>query len=239
MSACESLPVRQGISAMNRVSIVTTDAEASRFERFCNGETEFAFGLLTPQGPQKLVEGPVWAFVDWVMDDLSGLEMCRRLRADPRLADAHVTMLLEVDDPDDRRRALKAGADDYAVGRLGRQEMLDRVLALHSNGSRPANGRLIDFGDLQINIAGEQARWKGRLIPLRPNEFRVLRFMAENPNRILSRQELVDALGKAGDPEYLRTVDVWIKRLRFGLREVDAAQLLRTVHGKGYVLDLP
>ena len=63
--------------------------------------------------------------------------------------------------------------------------------------------------------------------------------MAENPNRVLTRQELVEALGKSGDPDYLRTVDVWIKRLRQGLRMVDAGQLLRTVHGKGYVLDLP
>ena len=223
---------------MNRVTIVTTDENAARFDRFSNGETEFAFGLLTSQGPQKLVEGQVWAFVDWVMPDLSGLEMCRRLRADSRLASAHVTMVLEADDPDDRRRALRAGADDYAIGPLDRQAMLDRVLALHASGTRPTVRQVLDAGDLQINVAGEQARWRGKLIPLRPNEFRVLRFMAENANRILTRQELVNALGKAGDPDYLRTVDVWIKRLRFGLREAGAGQALRTVHGKGYVLDL-
>lgn len=224
---------------MNRVSIVTTDEAAATFEKFSNGEAEFNFGLLTGEGPQRLVDGPVWAFVDWVMDELSGLEMCRRMRADQRLAEAHVTMVLEADDADDRRRALKAGADDYAIGPLDRQAMLDRVLALHSAGPRRQGMMTIDAGDLQINVAGEQARWKDALIPLRPNEFRVLRFMAENANRILSRQELVEALGKAGDPDYLRTVDVWIKRLRFGLREAGAGQMLRTVHGKGYVLDLP
>ena len=224
---------------MNRVSIVTTDEVASQFDDFSNGETEFAFGLLTSDGPKQLIEGSVWAFVDWVMDDLSGLEMCRRLRADKRLNDAHVTMVLEADDADDRRRALKAGADDYAVGPLDRQSMLDRVLALHAAGTAPASTQMINAGDLKINVAGEQARWKGTLIRLRPNEFRVLRFMTENANRILTRQELVDALGKDGDPEYLRTVDVWIKRLRFGLREAGAGTLLRTVHGKGYVLDLP
>ena len=224
---------------MNRVSIVTTDEKAARYECFSNGESMFTFGLLTPEGPRKLVEGPVWAFVDWVMDDLSGLEMCRRLRADPRLAHAHVTMVLETDDPDDRRRALRAGADDYAIGTLDRQAILDRVLALQASGARPINGQVFDIGDLHINVAGETARWRNNLVPLRPNEFRVLRFMAENPNRVLTRQELVEALGKSGDPDYLRTVDVWIKRLRQGLRMVDAGQLLRTVHGKGYVLDLP
>lgn len=224
---------------MNRVSIFTTNPAAARFDDFVHGDTVFAFDLLPAEGPRRLVEGPAWAFVDWVMSDLSGLEMCRRLRADPRMRDAHVTMVLERDDSDDRRRALKAGADDYAVGPLDRQVMLDRVLALYAN-DRPRSAlQLLELGELQINVAGEQARWKGKLIPLRPNEFRVLRFMAENPNRVLARQELVDALGKAGDPDYLRTVDVWIKRLRFGLRNAGGSHLLRTVHGKGYVLDLP
>lgn len=224
---------------MNRVSIFSTDAVAAGFDDFVHGETVFSFDLLPAEGPKRLIEGPAWAFVDWVMNDLSGLEMCRRLRADPRMRDAHVTMVLEHDDSDDRRRALKAGADDYAVGPLGRQAMLDRVLALHSADRRQSSAHTIEIGDLQINVAGEQARWQGQLIELRPNEFRVLRFMAENPNRVLTRQELVAALGKAGDPDYLRTVDVWIKRLRFGLRSAGAHTLLRTVHGKGYVLDLP
>ena len=224
---------------MNRVSILTTDAAGAGFAPFEHGDTVFAFDLLDAEGPRRLVEGPAWAFVDWVMDDLSGLEMCRRLRADTRMREAHVTIVLERDDSEDRRRALAAGADDYAVGPLGRQAMLDRVLALHSSDRRRGPAQMLEIGGLQINVAGEQARWDGKLILLRPNEFRVLRFMAENPNRVLTRQELVDALGKAGDPEYLRTVDVWIKRLRFGLRSAGAQKLLRTVHGKGYVLDLP
>jgi two-component system phosphate regulon response regulator PhoB len=223
---------------MNRVSIYTTSPAAARFEEFAHGDTVFGFPLLRADGPPRLVEGPVWAFVDWVMDDLSGLEMCRRLRADARMRDAHITIVLEQDDPDDRRRALKAGADDYLVGPLDRQAMLDRVLALYSADRQHAAGQVLDLGDLQINVAGEQARWQGQLLALRPNEFRVLRFMAENPNRVLTRQELVVALGKAGDPDYLRTVDVWIKRLRFGLRHAGGGHLLRTVHGKGYVLDL-
>jgi two-component system, OmpR family, phosphate regulon response regulator PhoB len=224
---------------MHRVSILTTSREAAEFEDFVHGDTAFVFYHLPAEGPRRLIEGPAWAFVNWLMDDLSGLEMCRRLRADPRMREAHVTIVLEHDDSEDRRRALKAGADDYAVGPLGRQAMLDRVLALHSGHPQRGPAQMVEVGELQINVAGEQARWQGRLLPLRPNEFRVLRFMAENPNRVLSRQELVEALGKAGDPDYLRTVDVWIKRLRSGLRGAGAGSLLRTVHGKGYVLDLP
>ncbi len=226
---------------MQRVSILTTDRAAAQFEPFVHGETIYGFHPLAPEGPRRLIEGPCWIFIDWVMDELSGLEMCRRLRADPRLRDAHVTMVLERDDGEDRRRALKAGADDYAIGPLNRSAMLDRVLALDSTARRraAAPGLEMELGELLISVASEQARWRGQPVPLRPNEFRLLRFMAENANQVLTRQELVEALGKAGDPEYLRTVDVWIKRLRFGLRETGGAHVLRTVHGKGYVLDLP
>lgn len=223
---------------MDRITIFTTDSEAATYADFAQGEAVFAFRLLSPDGPNALVDARAWVFVDWVMESLSGLEMVRRLRADPRMQDAHITMVLEEDDPEDRRRALKAGADDYAIGPLDRQAMLDRVLALFAERRSAPGTKLIELGSLQINVAGEQARWEGDLVQLRPNEFRVLRFMAENPNRVLSRQELIEALGKEGDPDYLRTVDVWIKRLRQGLRNAGAGHLLRTVHGKGYVLDM-
>lgn len=223
---------------MDRISIFTTNSQAARYADFTQGEAIFVFIPLTSDGPRTLVDGRAWVFVDWLMDDLSGLELVRRLRADPHMRDAHITMVLEEDDPDDRRRALKAGADDYAIGPLDRQAMLDRVLSLFAAGKCSGAGQVIDLGDLQINVAGQQARWRGELIALRPNEFRLLRFLAQNPNRVFTRAELIEALGKHGNPDYLRTVDVWIKRLRQGLRSAGAGHLLRTVHGRGYVLDL-
>lgn len=186
-----------------------------------------------------MLEGPAWAFVDWLMQECSGLEMCRRLRANPRTSEMHITILLEHDDLEDRRRALKAGADDYLVGEPTRSELLDRVLAAQSIGTSARPNQIIDFGLLKLDIAAQQARWDGEPIPLRPNELRLLRFMMENPDRVLSREDLISALGKEGDPDYLRTVDVWVKRLRSGFRKAGAPEMLRTVHGRGYVLDTP
>lgn len=223
---------------MQRVSILVTDEEAAGYAPFHHGETSYVFLPLTCDGPTRLVDGRCWAFVQWVLDRCSGLELVRRLRADPRTAHAHITLLLDQDGDDYRRRALDAGADDYAASPLDRQAMLDRVLALASGSGAPKPERVIELGDMSINLGSELARWKGTAVALRPNEFRVLRFLAENPNRVFSRAELIEALGKDGDPDYLRTVDVWIKRLRFGLREAGAPDLLRTVHGRGYVLDL-
>jgi len=74
-----------------------------------------------------------------------------------------------------------------------------QVLALHSSDRQRGSAHTLEIGDLQINVAGEQARWHGKLIPLRPNEFRVLRFMAENPNRVLSRQGSDGSFGLCED----------------------------------------
>jgi two-component system phosphate regulon response regulator PhoB len=222
---------------MHRITILTTHPGGPDFMPFEHGEASFVFEPLTAQGPRRLIDGAAWAFIDWIVPELSGLELCRRLRADPRTVNAHVTMVLERDDMDDRRRALRAGADDYMIGPIGRQDMLDRILAVQSGTTPRDSAQVIVAGALAIDLGAEQARWSGRPIPLARNSFRVLRYLAENPNRVISRRELVEALGKSGDPEYLRTVDVWIKRVRTGLRAVEAGHALRTIQGRGYVFD--
>lgn len=223
---------------MDVVHIFLTNGLADGLDDFVHDSRRFTFDQLDADGPRRLVEGPMWAFIDWVMPDLAGLEMCRRLRADPRTSEAHVTMVLEQDDLDDRRRALKAGADDYIVGPLSRTMVLDRVLALQSRRSDPASARQIAQGALVINLAALQARWADQPIALRPNEFRLLRFFAENPNRVLSRADLIAGLGKDAAPIDERTVDVWIGRLRRALKTAGAGNPLRTVRSMGYVFDL-
>lgn len=222
---------------MDVVTIFLTSELAGGLEDFVHDDCRFTFDRIGPDGLQRLVDGTAWVFVDWVMDDLAGLEMCRRLRADPRTANAHVTMVLEEDDEDDRRRALKAGADDYVVGPLSRTAVLDRVMALKSNAAGHSV-RQFDYGTLVIDMTALQARWDGEPIALRPNEFRLLRFLAENPNRVLSRQELINGLGKREPPIDERTVDVWIGRLRRAIKAAGGGNPLRTVRSMGYVFDM-
>lgn len=223
---------------MDVINIFLTDELGGSFEDFEHDGTRFAFGKLGPDGPSQLVEGPIWAFVGWVMADLSGLEMCRRLRADPRTSDAHVTMLLDRDDTEDRRRALKAGADDYMVGPLDRNAVLDRVMALQSQQRRHVSQRF-QLGDLTIDMAALRASWQGTMIDLRPNEFRLLRYFAENPNQVLSRESLIAGLGKQEPAVDERTVDVWVGRLRRALSAAGAGNPLRTIRSLGYVFDHP
>ena len=222
---------------MDAINIFITGTASTHFADFAHGDTRYLFDTLTPDGPRRLVEGPVCAFVDWVMDDMSGLEMCRRLRADPRMAEAHITMILEADDGDDKRRALKAGADDYMIGPVDRTTVLDRVLSLRSAHSAAFVARVITCGPLEIDMAALQARWGGDPITLRPNEFRLLRYFAENPDRVLSRQDLIGGLGKQEPPIDERTVDVWVGRLRRALRRAGAGDPVRTIRSLGYVFD--
>ncbi len=222
---------------MLATTIFLTDPLADELDDFTHGDNRYTFARLGPDGPRQLAEGPVWVFVDWVMDDLAGLEMCRRLRADFRTAAAHITMVLETDDVEDRRRALKAGADDYIVGKLDRTRVLDRVMAVRSDAQAQRATRLISVGDLSIDLAALQARWAGRAVALRPNEFRLLRFFAENPNCVLSRRQLITGLGKQEPAIDERTVDVWVGRLRRSLKIAGAGNPLRTVRSLGYVLD--
>ena len=224
---------------MSVVNIFLTNPAAAEMEDFAHGGDRFVFGQLTHEGPERLIEGPVWLFVDWVMDTLAGLELCRRLRADPRTASAHITMVLEADDLDDRRRALRAGADDYAVGPLDRRMILDRVLATDPHARRRfAPGRM-EVGALTVDLEAFLARWNGTPIALPPNEFGLLRLMAENAGRVLSREDIIAGLGKHEHPLDARTVDVWVGRLRRALKSAGAGDLLRTVRSMGYVFDAP
>lgn len=184
-----------------------------------------------------LIEGALWVFIDWVLPQMSGLELCRRLRADPLTAQAHVTIVLEEDNLEDRKRALRMGADDYIVGPLTRTALLDRVLGASLADQEGAGVKVVAQGDLTVDVGAFQARWQGRPIPLMPNELRLLRYFIEHPGRVFSRGQLIAALGKQEPPVDERTVDVWIGRLRRALKTAGAGNPLRTVRSLGYVFD--
>lgn len=218
--------------------LVTSDLEGGT-SAFVHGDLEVAFHRLARTSALPLLEGVLLAFVDWAPSGISGLEMCRRLRCDPLTAKAHITVILQDDDDESRRRALRSGADDYMIGPVSRGVLLDRVLALQVSEGNDAHVRALLLGDLAIDLTAFQARWRGRPVPLMPNEFRLLRYFVEHPGRVFTRAQLIQALGKQTQPLDERTVDVWIGRLRRALRAAGAGERLRTVRSLGYVFDAP
>lgn len=228
---------------MPQIDILLTSELSGGLEPFSHGETRIIFHRWEQRNEFPLLkgplEGPLWAFVDWVLPDIAGLEICRRLRCDPQTAQAHVTMVLEDEDQDARRRALRAGADDYMVGPASRAALLDRVLSAKLPDFEGGALHILSLGDLKLDLAAFQARWRATPLPLMPNEFRLLRYLMEHPGRVFTRSQLITALGKQGPSLDERTVDVWIGRLRRALRAVGAGDPLRTVRSLGYVLDRP
>lgn len=224
---------------MKRIDVLLTSEPADGSATFSHGDLEVVFHRWSRNAQLPLIEGALWAFVDLVLPEISGLEVCRRLRVDPLTAQAHITMVLDENDPEIRRRVLRAGADDYMAGPVSRAAVLDRVLASRPAEVDPGVLRTISLGELSVDPAAFQARYAGRVVPLMPNEFRLLRYLAEHPGRVFTRSQLIAALGKQELPMDERTVDVWIGRLRRSLRAAGGGEMLRTVRSLGYVLDTP
>ena len=226
---------------MRHIDVLLTSDLDGGMAPFRHDELELVFHRWTDMDGLPLLEGSLWAFIDWVLPDIAGLEVCRRLRSDPLTAQAHVTMILddgsEEDRQEDCRRALRTGADDYMIGPIDRTMLLDRVLSLKVHDHDTGALRSLTQGDLTIDLAAFQARWQGKAIGLMPNEFRLLRYFVEHPGRVFTRAQLISALGKQEPPVDERTVDVWIGRLRRALRGVGAGNPLRTVRSLGYVFD--
>lgn len=227
----------QGQQRMQRIVALIAGRMENGADAFRHGLLDITFHSWAPGGMLPLMDGPVFAFVDWLLPAMPGIEACRRLRCDPVTASAHIVMVLEDDDRDARRRALAAGADDYLLGPLTRQAALDRILAHQSGGLPPSAPAEIAMGDLVIDIAAFQARWRGVAIPLLPNDFRLLRYFVEHPGRVFTRSQLIAALGKHGEDIDERTVDVWVGRLRRALERAGVRLTIRTVRSLGYVLD--
>lgn len=177
-------------------------------------------------------------FVDWLLPDGSGLELVKRLREARPTRAAHITMVLEDPGQDERRRALKAGADDYMIGPLSADVLLDRVALYEQADASPARPRAqLRNGPLSIDLAAHQVRINDKPIAMRRNEFRLLAHFMEHPDQVFSRTELIENLGKEGEEIDSRTVDVWVGRLRRTLTAQGTPDPLRTVRAFGYVMD--
>lgn len=224
---------------MRHIDILLTGELGGGHETFRHSDLRVVFHRWKSRGPMPLMEGQPWAFVDWVLPEMSGLELCRRLRCGDVLGpNAHITLILEENDADAKRRALRAGADDYVLGPIDRGALLDRVLSVQLP-ERDAASRTLTLGELTLDLSALQARWRDRALILMPNELRLLRYLMEQPGHVFSRQQLITALGKHEQPIDERTVDAWVSRLRRALRDVGAGSPLRTVRSLGYVLDRP
>ncbi|MPZ36553.1 MAG: phosphate regulon transcriptional regulatory protein PhoB [Rhizobiales bacterium] len=180
---------------------------------------------------------PDLVILDWMLPGLSGIELCRRLRARPDTRQLPIIMLTARGEESERVRGLSTGADDYIVKPFSVPELLARVSSLLRRSSPERIADILSFGELELDREKKRVSRNGHAIDLGPTEFRLLEFLMERPGRVFSREQLLD--GVWGRDVYIdeRTVDVHVGRLRKALNRGHSDDPIRTVRGAGYALD--
>jgi two-component system phosphate regulon response regulator PhoB len=212
------------------VALLTYHFEREDFEIESTPDGEDAL-LIARENPPDLV------ILDWMLEGLSGIEVCRRLRRMSETANVPIIMLTARGEEGDRIRGLETGADDYVIKPFSPRELVARVLAVLRRVRPALAGELLAYEDIEMDVVSHRVRRAGRSVSLGPTEFRLLRHFLEHPGRVFSRERLLDSVwGQDSDIE-LRTVDVHIRRLRKAINSGGAVDIIRTVRSAGYALD--
>jgi two-component system, OmpR family, phosphate regulon response regulator PhoB len=226
---------------MNASIMIVEDEEALTLLLRYNLETQGYEVETIARGDEadtRLKEGtPDLVILDWMLPGLSGIELCRRLRARPETRQLPIIMLTARGEESERVRGLSTGADDYIVKPFSVPELLARVNALLRRASPERVADVLSFGDIAIDREKKRVSRSGHAIDLGPTEYRLLEFLMERPGRVFSREQLLD--GVWGSDIYIdeRTVDVHVGRLRKALNRGHSNDPIRTVRGAGYALD--
>lgn len=214
----------------NLVELVTYNLGAAGFEVTSTPDGEEALVLAAEDMPDVVI-------LDWMVESVSGIEVCRRLRRLPATANVPILMLTARAEEADRVRGLETGADDYLTKPFSPRELVARINAVLRR-LRPAlTGGTLDYAGLSMDTATHKVTRDGKPLSIGPTEFRLLRHLLEHPERVFSREQLMDAVwGRDGDVE-TRTVDVHIRRLRRAVNRDDTLpDMIRTVRSAGYAL---
>jgi two-component system phosphate regulon response regulator PhoB len=222
--------------------LVVEDEDALATLLQYNLEKEGYQVLVASDGEEALVSVdeklPDLIVLDWMLPKISGIEVCRRLRQRPETRNAPIIMLTARGEESDRIRGLDTGADDYVVKPVSMSELAARVRAVMRR-LRPGLAEdEVRCGDIVIDRVGHRVKRAGKEVHLGPTEFRLLDYLMRHPGRVLSREQLLDAVWGSDVYVEARTVDVHIGRLRKALNVPQTEDPIRTVRAAGYALDV-
>ncbi len=181
-------------------------------------------------------EIPDLVLLDWMLPGVSGVDLARRLKRDPRTRVLPIIMLTARGEEGDKVRALEVGADDYVTKPFSTRELVARIRAvLRRSAQDPVDSEAIEIAGLRIDMKTHRAQAREVPLPLSPMEFRLLHFFVSHPDRVYTRSQLLDQVW--GSNVYIeeRTVDVHIRRLRKILAPHRYDQMLQTVRSVGYL----
>jgi len=231
------------------IRILIADDEPNQFELLSFNLGQAGFEVIRAADGQQALEmiedqHPDLVILDWMMPHMSGIDVCRTLRARTETKHLPVILLSARGEEGDRTLGLDIGADDYVSKPFSPRELVSRVKALLRR-SRPALLEdVLEFHDIVLNQATMEISRAGRPVSLGPKECRLLSILMERPGRVFSRAQLLDLVWGHGVYVEERTVDVHMSRLRKAINKSvedgdEMVNLIRTVRGSGYALRLP
>ncbi len=223
-----------------RVLLVEDDAALAELLTWHLGREEYEVEH-TADGEEALLlareSPPDLVLLDWMIEGISGIEVCRRLRRLSDTANVPIIMLTARGEEEDRVRGLETGADDYITKPFSPRELVARVGAVLRRVRPALAGERLEYDDIEMDLIGHKVRRAGGPVALGPTEFRLMRHFLEHPGRVFSRERLLDSVwGRDSDIEP-RTVDVHIRRLRKAINHGGRPDIIRTVRSAGYALD--
>lgn len=226
---------------MGALVLVVEDEEAISELLQYNLEREGFSVQLAADGEEAMLaveeRRPDLILLDWMLPEVSGIELCRRLQIRPETREIPVIMLTARSEEEDRVRGLDVGADDYVTKPFSMTELLARIRAVLRRTAPALAGNVTVFADIVLDREVCRVRRGERDIRLGPTEFRLLDVLMQRPGRVLSREQLLDRVWGREVYVEARTVDVHIGRLRKALNSSGETDPIRTVRSYGYALD--
>jgi len=215
----------------SQMEVISYNLQKSGFTdlRAEDGET----GLLLAEEHQ-----PDLIILDWMLPQTSGIEVCRRLKRQKLTKSIPVIMLTARGEESDRIRGLETGADDYVVKPYSVNELMARIRAMLRRTRGASVGQTLTYGDLVLDSERHKVLRNGVPVNLGPTEFRLLATFMESPQRVWSRENLLNRVWGHDINVESRTVDVHIGRLRKALKQKGQNDPIRTVRSAGYSLDV-
>ncbi|MEJ7776949.1 MAG: phosphate regulon transcriptional regulator PhoB [Sphingomicrobium sp.] len=226
--------------AHKRVLVVEDDRNIEELVRLHFSKAGFEV-TSTADGDEALVLveeiKPDLVILDWMIEGTSGIEVCRRIRRNSKTAHVAIVMLTARGEESDKLRGLETGADDFVTKPFSPKELVARAQALLRRTRPSLLADKLAYGGIELDVAAHRVRREGQVVPLSPTEYRLLKHFLENPEKVYSRQQLLDVAWPHNEDIELRTVDVHIRRLRVALGGSGGTDLIRTVRSEGYSLD--
>lgn len=220
-----------------RILVVEDEAPIRDMVRFALERADFAVAEAEDAQDARLAiaeRRPDLILLDWMLPGASGVELARELRADGTLKDLPIIMLTARAEKEDTVRGLNVGCDDYISKPFSTGELVARINAVLRRSLPGGADEKIEIGGMEVDAASQRVTVAGQGVRLGPTEYRLLHFFASNPERVYTREQVLDRVW--GQNVYVeeRTVDVHIRRLRKALAPHGMDQYIQTVRGTGY-----